>query len=363
MSSSELTITQILSTHPKGVALSDILAESDLPPSTIKRILPKLVSQGYARRLRHGVYAPGTVRMVHTGAEGMTVSMVLAGGGEGGEPDRSARAHLEASGVAVVEPAWDRRARRSSEWTRDDARAVTTGPHGTANGLILFTDARPSDEFLQQLRDDRVAAVIVGLDSHIGFDTVCTDFCAGGSLLCEKLVALGHRRIGLISGQSILDLPAFSSRRYGYELGMRRHGLVPDTLIDDSTYRDEEGLRTLREWLQERVSGRDPMTAVIVATNPVFWPFMQAAAALDLRVPDTLSVAAFGNRSLSNAPRGLTLSLSQFTCVTEPWPELGTTAASRVVSRLAAPDLPPVLMHVPQPCIVGDSTAAPQTNA
>ena len=95
-----------------------------------------------------------------------------------------------------------------------------------ADGLIIAVTAR-SHEYLQSLPIQHLALVSIDRSLFdLGIDTVMVDNRAGARKAIEHLIALGHRRIGLVTG--IRGIAPTEERLLGYTEALEKHGIAVD---------------------------------------------------------------------------------------------------------------------------------------
>ena len=137
-------------------------------------------------------------------------------------------------------------------------------------------------------------APIVAVDPHTGhaeLPTVDSDNLRGAQLATEHLIALGHRRIALLTGRP--DLESAQLREQGYRQALAAAGVpVDEDLVQVGDY--DPGCRSSRP----RASCSPPPTrrppSSPRTTSRPSRP-SRVAAELGLRVPADLSVVGFDN--------------------------------------------------------------------
>jgi len=121
-------------------------------------------------------------------------------------------------------------------------------------------------------------------------DGVLADNVQSGHQITNYLIGLGHRRIGLIMGQT--DLTTGKNRLAGY-----RHALsdaeipVDQELIRIGSFTQEHGEAGMQELLQlpERP------TAVLAGSNRILMGILKVLGERNICIPDNMSVAAFND--------------------------------------------------------------------
>jgi LacI family transcriptional regulator len=169
-------------------------------------------------------------------------------------------------------------------------------------------------------------APIVAVDPHTGpsdLVTIDSDNLRGGWLATEHLLALGHRRIAMLTGRP--DLQSAQLREQGYRQAMAAAGvLVDEKLVAVGDYDPEIASGTARELL----TGPDRPTAVFAANDLSAIATIEAATQLGLRVPDDLSVVGF-----DNVPESA-LCVPPLTTVDQPIRRMGQRAVELLVGLI-----------------------------
>lgn len=141
--------------------------------------------------------------------------------------------------------------------------------------------------------------------------------------LVNRLVELGHSRIGLVAGPE--GSSCGQARELGYLDAMADHGLDRGpALIENGDFSAESG-RAAGDML---LSISPSPTAIVAANDAMAAGVLQAARARGLAVPKELSVAGFGDSALAAQ---LSPPLAS---VIVPWREMARIAALRAIGGL-----------------------------
>ena len=122
-------------------------------------------------------------------------------------------------------------------------------------------------------------------------------FCNRSAMaaMADYVAALGHRRIGYISGIA-QDNDRVGDRLTGLREGLQRHGVtVPDDLIVFTSFGIEEGGRA---FLQLYANPRPP-TAVICGSDIFAFGALREARRAGLTVPDDITITGFDDTELA----------------------------------------------------------------
>lgn len=164
--------------------------------------------------------------------------------------------------------------------------------------------------------------------------------------LTDHLLALGHRRIGVISSE--LRLAAFDKRLEGFHLALHDHDLACDPgLIVFGDMSVESGYRAAEQLLARP----EPPTAIWALNDRMALGALQWAREHGVRVPADLSIAGFDDISAA------ALSDPPLTTVRLPSYQEGQAAIELVFQLLDGETLPREVI-VPTDVIVRGSTGA-----
>ncbi len=207
-----------------------------------------------------------------------------------------------------------------------------------------------NDELRSQLRSRSIPLVVVDPTGEPLHDTpsVGATNWSGGLAATRHLLALGHRRIGLIAGPE--QILCSRARLDGYRAAMDAAGVPIDPeLIRYGNFHVEAGIREGRALLDLP----DPPTAIFACNDLQALGVYQAAREARLHIPDDLSVVGFDD--LPVAPWvGPPL-----TTVRQPLVQMAV-AATRLLLRLAKGEQPSqTRVELATELIVRESTAPP----
>ena len=177
---------------------------------------------------------------------------------------------------------------------------------------------------------------------------VLIDYAHGIRQSVDHLVALGHKRLGFITGP--LDLQSARTRRQAFLDGMRAHRIKPDPkLIREGTHTAEGGQHAMAALL--RVARRP--TAVVCSND---WTAIGALHAIDaarLRVPADVSVVGFDDIPLARYTR------PPLTSVRMSAGDVGATAFDALFRLVGGERLEGDVYQVPTNLVIRASTAKP----
>jgi len=188
---------------------------------------------------------------------------------------------------------------------------------------------------------------------HPSVDTIDTDEVSGIVTLVGELGAAGHRRIGFTTW----DYPVgghWSFQRFGgYVEALFTHGLPlhPEWVFNIH----KDGPHLTPEQVCDHVAEcirKDRVTAWVCAADHQAYPLIQGLAARGLRVPADCSITGFDGLE---PPRGA----ARVTSMRVPHSDIGSSAVSRLLNRIAYPQSPRRKILVEAELLPGETIAPP----
>lgn len=214
-----------------------------------------------------------------------------------------------------------------------DAEHVRLFEQRRVDGLILSTASERHEPTLDALRlaDVPIAVVDRELPPELGASRVLSDHRAGMTAAVRRLLDDGHRRIGLIGGQSVRPTV---ERRAALELAFAERALQPAYRVLEGRFSAEHGEHAARELLD----GPDPPTAIIAAGNQLVVGALRVLAQRGLELPRDLSFVGCDDIDITelHRPPIATVRRDNF--------ELGRVAAELLLRRLRGEDEPAEVM-------------------
>jgi LacI family transcriptional regulator len=190
------------------------------------------------------------------------------------------------------------------------------------DGVVVVPPVSGAPGVAEALSAAGVPAVALSSVALSGYDAVLvSDERGAARSVAGHLIALGHRRIALLSGPATAH--SACERQAGFVAGLAQHGL---TLIAEAEgdYGFDSGVAAARTLLSI-----DPRPSAIFAANDVMAAaVLKVAAALSLDVPHDLSVIGFDGSILA---RMLTPAL---TTVHRPIADMAATITTRLIDRI-----------------------------
>jgi LacI family transcriptional regulator len=219
--------------------------------------------------------------------------------------------------------------------THDEAdaeqAAVRTLRSRRVDGLILTPSPGAAGTVLPELKSLGLPVVLVDrLTTAQDIDQVGPENIYATSELVQHLAALGHRRIGMVSGAE--GLATTTERILGYRLGLGKAKLKWDQELvvsgDSSAPPAAAALGRLLELTE-------PPTAVVAGNNVVLSGVLHGCRARGIKVGRELAVVGYDEvewAELVDPP---------VTTVAQPVAEMGRTAVRMLLDRIADPNRQP----------------------
>jgi LacI family transcriptional regulator len=214
----------------------------------------------------------------------------------------------------------------SDEDPEREARAVDAF-RTRVDGLVIAPAVRTASRQLASFDKPVVLLdrTVEGLDA----DRVRVNDASASSEAVRHLLALGHRRIGVVSATGAIS--STSQRTRGYRAALRKAGIEPDeTLIERGSFTRAGG----REAALRLLDREDPPTAVFTLDSFMTSGFLTAARELGLSIPDDVALVGFDDTDW------MPLIDPPVTVMAQPVLELGHEAGRLLLRRLGGDTSP-----------------------
>ncbi|MFD7721013.1 LacI family DNA-binding transcriptional regulator [Streptomyces sp. NPDC059814] len=215
--------------------------------------------------------------------------------------------------------------------------------------ILVLSDLTAAQRAQLTSRSIPYAVVDPAGDPGDDVPSVGTTNWQGGLAATRHLTALGHRRIGVISGPS--RMMCSRARVDGYRAALETAGLPIDpALIREGEFQHEAGYTAGLDLLRQA----DRPTAVFAGNDLQALGVYEAARELGLRIPEDLSVVGFDDLPLTRwiGP--------PLTTVRQPLIEMAETAARLVVDLGRGRQPATTRVDLATNLVVRSSTAAPR---
>lgn len=170
----------------------------------------------------------------------------------------------------------------------------------------------------------------------------------GGMLAARHLLALGHRRIGMIGGPA--RMMCSRARLAGYRSAMDEAGVeVDESLVVAGDFERDSGL----EWAQRLLVMPDRPTAIFAANDLMALGVYEAARLAGMSVPDDLSVVGYDDLSVAGWAG------PPLTTVRQPLEDMGRQATQMVLDLDLTEQTP--RLDLATDLVIRGSTCQPRT--
>jgi DNA-binding LacI/PurR family transcriptional regulator len=192
-----------------------------------------------------------------------------------------------------------------------------------ADGLIIAVTAR-SHEYLQALPLQHPAMISIDRSLFdLGIDTVMVDNREGARAAVEHLIALGHHRIGMVTG--LRGIAPTEERIQGYTQALEENGITVDPALIAIAYaRVDGGMHGATQLLSQE----DRPTALFVMDGTMAIGVLQALAKYGLRCPEEIALVCFDDFTWAPVLH------PHLTVIEQPTYEIGVQAAHLLLERL-----------------------------
>lgn len=193
-------------------------------------------------------------------------------------------------------------------------------------GLVLFT----AQSNMQKAQFEKIGIPIVFVNRSLeikDYDCVMMDNFKAGYIAAMHLIELGHKRIGIVNGQSLSS--ASLNRFEGAKQALKNCYLSfdpEDVMVGD--LKMPTGYELAKKFF-ERPSHP---SALVIANDMMALGFMDYCNEIHVKIPDELSIVSFDNIDFS-AMHGIEL-----TTISQHVKEMGEKAAELMMNRIENPD-------------------------
>ena len=195
------------------------------------------------------------------------------------------------------------------------------------DGVLVASLVLDDAEFDALTELDRPVGLL-GL-ARPGFLSARIDDVAAARGAVDHLLGLGHRRIGLIGGDTD-DPMAFTPplhRRDGYRDALHAAGVSPDPALELLGYFTVDGGRAA---MRRLLALPERPTAVFAESDEMAYGAMREITLAGLRVPDDIAVVGFDDQPLSE--------LADLTTVRQPVAEQALDVTTRLLALIGSED-------------------------
>lgn len=218
-----------------------------------------------------------------------------------------------------------------------------------ADGLIVA--GWPSKPFIDSLAAQEIPMVLLDTrDVYDGFSHVRPDHAGGTIKAVRYLHELGHRKIGLITGD--MDFACESERIFAYYQAMGQLDLSwkKECIIRQPRFQEQSGIDGMKELIEKKID----VTAVLCHGDLIARGALTVAKGSGLSVPGDISIVGIDNQPFSGRTD------PPLTTVDVSLVELGQLAVKHLIERIENPRLSPQRITIEAKMVIRQSTASPR---
>lgn len=226
----------------------------------------------------------------------------------------------------------------------DAEQAVRTLLEYRVDGILVAAPSLEDDPGLSAVVRSRLPVVSFNRIHGVEVPVIGSDHAVTGRLAAEHLLALGHRRIGTITGT--LTRQVVRARMRGFQAALGEP--LPDDRIAEGDWTYEGGWAATH-----RLLDADPaITAIFVHNDTMAVGVLKALHDRGLRLPRDCSVVGCDDLSFAG------YLVPPLTTVRIPFQETGERAAALLVDRIGGKEIPARNL-LPVELVVRESTCPP----
>jgi LacI family transcriptional regulator len=220
--------------------------------------------------------------------------------------------------------------------------------NGAATDGAILVLAHGQQQYFATLRRHKIPFVVVDQRGELGPDipSVGATNWFGGRTGTEHLIALGHRRIAVISGPTILRCS--TDRVAGYRAALEDAGIpIEPTFIRSGAFIQQAGYEQACALLDLP----EPPTAIFAGNDVQAMGVYSALRSRGLRVPHDVSVVGFDDVAIAS------IATPALTTVRQPLFEMGRVATTMLLRLISEEPLDSMRVELTTTLTVRDSCA------
>ncbi|MCI9150126.1 MAG: LacI family transcriptional regulator [Lachnospiraceae bacterium] len=211
-----------------------------------------------------------------------------------------------------------------------EAEAVDFLYHRRVDGLLLMPVGKTGAHLRPFTASGKPVVLIDRRLEGVDCDCVLVDNRGAAADAVRRLIAAGHRQIGILAGPE--EIYTARERLSGCSKALEEAGIVQEARL---TARGDYTIRGGAEAMKQLLEHNPKMTAVFVSNYEMTMGAVIAANELGLRIPEDLSVIGFDNLEFARA------SSPRLSIVSQPTGEIGRQAAALLLDRLGEKEISP----------------------
>lgn len=209
----------------------------------------------------------------------------------------------------------------NNDWKGEqEVEYLYTARRNRLDGLLI-NPIRVTEE---QILAAQIPTVIMGVrDGYPHIDSVGSDSHSAAQKALEYLTRLGHRRVGLLQGQSVHS--TMRSRLNSYSDFLERSGIqLDEQLVVPVTFDNQGGVDGMKRLLELET----PPTAVLASNDLIAIGALHVAAEMGYRVPEEISIMGIDDIYAAS------LTIPPLSTVRKQKYETGQQAAAMLLERM-----------------------------
>jgi LacI family transcriptional regulator len=213
-------------------------------------------------------------------------------------------------------------------------------------GGVLMVVPRDYEVIVSDLKEHNLRYVLIDHHNGTGNEpSVTATNRKGVRDAMRHLLALGHRRIGFITGR--MDIACSHDRLQGYQDGLAEVGLPVDPeLIREGDFIQPTGFQQAQALLELE----DTPTAIVASNDSMAFGAMDAAKAAGLTIGKDISIVGFDDVFMASQV------YPTLTTIRQPMADMGETALELLVTLLEGRTALTLRRELPTELIIREST-------
>ncbi|MBI9044661.1 MAG: LacI family DNA-binding transcriptional regulator [Anaerolineaceae bacterium] len=230
-----------------------------------------------------------------------------------------------------------------------DSRLFDLSRKARTDGILIMS-MPISDEQVERLKQKNIPAVLID-SQHPKLDRVNVDDHAGGFMVTNHLIGLGHQKIAFISSyfENPLHFSSSLERYNGYSEALKKAGFFvnPEYQRQGKHGREEAKILAL-----DLLGSENPPTAIFASSDTKAIGVLDAAEQLNIKVPEQLSIVGYDN--IRDAE------YLNLTTIQQPLFESGLQGGKKLIQLIESQYAPLVETILPLKLVIRGTTAPPQ---
>lgn len=211
---------------------------------------------------------------------------------------------------------------KNEEWEREAFQFLI---QKKVDGIILLTSSTQGEGVEAAIQCGIPTVLIDRKIDRLSdkLDMVLVDNFSGSYGCIEYFIQKGHRKIGILLGDTKLYTPKI--RLEGYKAALAKYNLpIQKKWIAETDFSLRQGYEAMRQMLEQK----ERVTAVLATNGDMTLGAVLAIRDCGLSIPEDISVIGFDNEQLAKVHS------PQLTMVVQPLEDIGQRAAERILERM-----------------------------